>query len=182
MNRIAKNATTLSTTNAIHRKASTMKCGIASNHFTSHSQRLSSGSSRPSSRTGFAVGRRGCHRCASSLALPASLTGRRRLLGPLRRTGACASRGVDVSCGLSLLGRLLFIEQAVEEAAALLLLAAVAGACFESRPPTPVPVRPQRLSVPTRSLQPDQRSLLRNRQSRLLSGDVIVIAPATRLR
>jgi hypothetical protein len=40
--RIAKRATTVSTPNATNRKKSRMKCGIASAHFTSQSQRLSS--------------------------------------------------------------------------------------------------------------------------------------------
>src|SRR5512132_184931 len=52
VNRIAKKATTLSTKKAIQRKASTMKGGIASSHFTAQSHRLRSVSSRPSSRTG----------------------------------------------------------------------------------------------------------------------------------
>src|SRR5271165_984303 len=42
----------LSSKNAIHRKASTIRWGITSSHFTSHNQRLSGGSSRPSTRTG----------------------------------------------------------------------------------------------------------------------------------
>jgi rubrerythrin len=50
--RIAKKATTLTTANAIHRTKSTMKCGIASNHLTSQSQRLSCGESSPESRSG----------------------------------------------------------------------------------------------------------------------------------
>jgi hypothetical protein len=37
--RIAKNATTLTTTNAIQRKKSKMKWGIARSHFTSQSPR-----------------------------------------------------------------------------------------------------------------------------------------------
>jgi hypothetical protein len=40
VNRIAKNATTVRTTKAIQRNASTMKCGITSTSLTSHSQRL----------------------------------------------------------------------------------------------------------------------------------------------
>jgi len=40
-------ATTLTTANAIQRKKSTMKCGIASSHLTSQSPRLSRGESSP---------------------------------------------------------------------------------------------------------------------------------------
>ncbi len=44
---MAKNATTLTTTNAIARKNSTMKCEIASSHLTSQRPRLSRGESSP---------------------------------------------------------------------------------------------------------------------------------------
>jgi hypothetical protein len=54
--RIAKNAITATTAKAIHRKASTMKCGIASSHLTSHSHRLSRGASVPWSLFEFNVG------------------------------------------------------------------------------------------------------------------------------
>jgi hypothetical protein len=50
--RIAKNATIVSRKKAMNRKKSTMKCGIASSHLTSQSQRLTCGSSPPSTRTG----------------------------------------------------------------------------------------------------------------------------------
>jgi len=41
VNKIAKNAITLSTKKASHRKAKITKCGIASSHLTNHSHRLS---------------------------------------------------------------------------------------------------------------------------------------------
>jgi hypothetical protein len=50
--RIAKKATTVRKKAAIHRKNSTMTCGIRSSHFTSQSPRLRLGSSSPSSVTG----------------------------------------------------------------------------------------------------------------------------------
>ena len=52
MNKIAKNAMTVTTANAIHKKNSTMKCGIASSHLTSHSQRLNGSSRRARTCTG----------------------------------------------------------------------------------------------------------------------------------
>jgi len=49
--RIAKKATIVSRKKAMKRKKRTMKCGIASSHLTSQSQRLSCGSRCPSTRT-----------------------------------------------------------------------------------------------------------------------------------
>src|SRR6266498_4675530 len=52
---MAKNATMLSSTKAIHRNARISRCGMTSAHLTSHSQRFSPRSSDPSTRTGYAV-------------------------------------------------------------------------------------------------------------------------------
>jgi hypothetical protein len=52
VNRIAQKAMKVTIAYAIARKKSTMKCGIASSHLTSHIQRLRSASSRPSTATG----------------------------------------------------------------------------------------------------------------------------------
>jgi hypothetical protein len=40
VNRIAKKAITVTMTNASHRKARTIQCGISSIHLTNHNQRL----------------------------------------------------------------------------------------------------------------------------------------------
>src|SRR5262245_28303722 len=53
VNRIAKKAMNVTTIQAIHRKNSTMKCGITSNHFTSTSHRFSSCGYSISSVTGY---------------------------------------------------------------------------------------------------------------------------------
>ena len=52
MNRMAKKAAKVSSAKATHRKARTMKWGIASSHFTSHCHRLNAGSSVPSMVSG----------------------------------------------------------------------------------------------------------------------------------
>src|SRR5215216_4058221 len=52
---MAKNATMLSSTKAIHRNARISRCGMTSTHLTSHSQRFSPPSSDPSTRTGYAA-------------------------------------------------------------------------------------------------------------------------------
>src|SRR3954469_7778348 len=51
--RIAKNATTVSTPNASHTNASRIACGMARNHLTIHSQRLSGSSSSARMSTGY---------------------------------------------------------------------------------------------------------------------------------
>src|SRR3954451_10636969 len=50
------NATTVRATNAIHRNASTMTCGMTRTHLTSQSQRLSGSSSSPSTCSGYVDG------------------------------------------------------------------------------------------------------------------------------
>ena len=54
--RIATPATNVSGTAANHSSTTTMWCGMARNHLTNHNQRLSPGSRRASSRTGYAPG------------------------------------------------------------------------------------------------------------------------------
>src|SRR3954453_5346426 len=54
VNRMATYARSVTTTNATHRTASTMECGMSSSHFTSHSHRLGA-SRRAVTRTGKRV-------------------------------------------------------------------------------------------------------------------------------